>query len=422
MLNLWVIKFNDYFNTQTITSCQPSNMKPLSQIGKKRLITLRLWKAALLLYAVFFLIGFYFIHLGTLDAPFNSFLSLLFFVFSYQLLSYFAIKTRVFSYIGSATFTFSQLFIVDIVIIYTMSYADSILQATIINIAFLSLLFGVFSLTRIHFILLTITPIIAFAFFIGQNIYNDTLGYSINVAVLQWLVISILLITCSAVANYLSKLSAYLIKNRAQLLAQKEDLEIAHRELLSILRQASKKASHDELTGLYNRRYFSEILHTQISISNASDTPLGLLMLDIDYFKPVNDSYGHLAGDEVLKSFKHIHEHCLRKCDFIARYGGEEFIILLPGADKTTLLDIGERIRNFVENMIFDNITEGFHVTVSIGATHYANREKSADMIKRTDNNLYKAKRSGRNQLIYKAWEENNNNKNSDSLQKKYVA
>lgn len=372
-----------------------------TETERNRKITIQRWKSALVLYTVFFSIGFYFINFDIIDIPFNNFLVIVILVSIFQLLSFFTIKSRIFDQLEKASFTFSQLFVLNLGIIYIMSFLSHIHQAAIINLTFLGLLYGIFSFSRIHFILLTIIPIIGFAFFIGQNIYHGTLGIPTNIAILQWILISVLLVSCSTISNYISTLRLRLNENRKNLLVQKEDLQISHRELVSVLRQTAEKASRDELTGLYNRRYFSEILHTQISISMASESPLGLLILDIDHFKPVNDTYGHLAGDEILKSFNDIHKNCLRKSDFIARYGGEEFVILLPNADKDTLLGIGERIRNFVKNQVFDHIEKGFYITVSIGATHYVTGESSESLIKRADDNLYKAKNSGRNQLIY---------------------
>lgn len=357
----------------------------------------------MILYFVFFAIGLYFISSDVVAMPLSSFLGAYCMIMAYQGTSLWAIKSGYYKRWSDAAFTFAQIFVVQMSVILAMSYMNYVQQAAMVMVTFLGLSFGVFSLSRLYFMALSCIPLAAFAYFIALHVINDTLGegVTINIAILQWLAMLLLFIFCSTVANYLTVLRIRSKKNRKQLIIQKEDLEIAHRELVSMLRQTEEKASKDELTGLYNRRQFSEVWHTQVSVALASNAPLGFLIMDIDHFKPVNDTYGHLAGDEVLRAFNKIQEHCLRKTDFIARYGGEEFVVLLPDASEKTLLEIGERIRRFVEGLVFDDIEKGFHITVSIGATHYMDREIPENTIKRADNNLYQAKNSGRNQLIY---------------------
>ncbi|MBL4607028.1 MAG: GGDEF domain-containing protein [Pseudomonadales bacterium] len=163
----------------------------------------------------------------------------------------------------------------------------------------------------------------------------------------------------------------------------------------------SEKAVRDELTGLYNRHQFAETIHSYMAIMDAPGSPLGIMMIDVDYFKEVNDTHGHLAGDEILRSFKNIPENCLRDTDFLARYGGEEFVVLLPNTDPPTLKLVAERVRTFVATQTFDDIQKGFGVTVSIGLTHYRGRETAENFIMRADKALYQAKEEGRNRVLY---------------------
>lgn len=101
----------------------------------------------------------------------------------------------------------------------------------------------------------------------------------------------------------------------------------------------------DTLTNIYNRRFIEDRLPVDVLKSNSEGTPLSVIMCDIDFFKKVNDTYGHLAGDEVLKSFASILQESIRKSDWVARYGGEEFLVVLNGADKNKAVEIAERIR-----------------------------------------------------------------------------
>ena len=173
------------------------------------------------------------------------------------------------------------------------------------------------------------------------------------------------------------------------------------------LERAQKKLKElaiiDDLTGLYNRRYFFSRLSYETHRSKRFGQSLGCIILDIDLFKEVNDSYGHLAGDVVLKGLADTVKSCCREIDTVARYGGEEIIILLPGTDLKGSYGLSEKIRKAVENMkcLYENIP--ISVTVSLGAVSFTAEdlgkiEKNYDvMVKYADNALYRAKNNGRN-------------------------
>jgi len=132
-----------------------------------------------------------------------------------------------------------------------------------------------------------------------------------------------------------------------------------------------KMAALDPLTGIYNRRFGMARLSEEFNRAVRSSTPLGLIMLDIDYFKKVNDCYGHLAGDRILIQVIKTVAKSIRKGDISIRYGGEEFLIILPGASKEDALTVSEKIMRMVEDT---SITEGvqtIRVTVSIGVISY---------------------------------------------------
>lgn len=170
------------------------------------------------------------------------------------------------------------------------------------------------------------------------------------------------------------------------------------KELVKI-NSLEEKAAKDDLTNLFNRGKFNEVLSGEISLSKLTSSQLSIIFLDIDYFKTVNDKYGHDAGDYVLIELAKILESSVRKNDFVARWGGEEFIILMQSTNAQEAYISAEKIRKYVESY---NFFKGGNQTVSLGVTQYNDNEPEADFIKRVDDALYEAKESGRNKTVTK--------------------
>jgi two-component system cell cycle response regulator len=154
----------------------------------------------------------------------------------------------------------------------------------------------------------------------------------------------------------------------------------------------------DGLTQIYNKRYFLESLEREIARSNRYRRDMSLVMFDIDHFKKVNDSFGHLAGDQVLKHLAITIKSKIRREDLFARYGGEEFAIVLPEIDGYNAHQFAEKVRRIVEATDFRFEQTKIDVTVSMGvATLDADTADAAALIKRADDRLYEAKGAGRN-------------------------
>ena len=157
----------------------------------------------------------------------------------------------------------------------------------------------------------------------------------------------------------------------------------------------------DGLTQIYNKRYFMEVLEREISRSHRYGRELSLIMFDIDHFKAVNDNYGHLAGDYVLKHLASVIKARIRREDIMARYGGEEFAIVLPEIDNFNAMRFSEKIRILVENTHFQFEETTIPLAISIGVSTSSEEVRSPDeFIKLADDNLYEAKRSGRNCVV----------------------
>ncbi len=167
---------------------------------------------------------------------------------------------------------------------------------------------------------------------------------------------------------------------------------------------ARQLAITDGLTKIYNHRFFQELFEKEYKRSDRYNTVFSMIMLDIDHFKKVNDTYGHLCGDEILKGLAVLIKSCLRSMDVVARYGGEEFAVLLPETNGPEAYQTAERIRRSVEDMTFMGAEQGLHVTVSQGVATYPSEgvHERQDIIAKADGALYEAKESGRNKVIFR--------------------
>ncbi len=172
-----------------------------------------------------------------------------------------------------------------------------------------------------------------------------------------------------------------------------------------------EKAYHDEiyrlmhidgLTQVYNKRYFLERLESELSRARRYERELSLIMFDIDHFKQINDTYGHLAGDAVLKQLCQVVHAKIRREDMLCRYGGEEFAILVPELDQEHALMAAEKIRSLVEGTTFSFEGTDIPVTISLGVASVGTEPiDSETFIKLVDDRLYQAKRTGRNRTCW---------------------
>lgn len=157
----------------------------------------------------------------------------------------------------------------------------------------------------------------------------------------------------------------------------------------------------DGLTGLYNRRFLSERLEEEYSKAVRYATPLSLLVMDVDFFKRVNDDFGHQVGDNALIVVARVLQQSVRESDLVGRYGGEEFVVLLPHTNLDQALNVAEKIRIAVSESPVEGMGER-HLTISIGAAGFPDisAKKVEDLVRKADEALYRAKEGGRNQVI----------------------
>jgi len=154
---------------------------------------------------------------------------------------------------------------------------------------------------------------------------------------------------------------------------------------------------HDPLTKIRNRRSFFELSEQVLTIAKRTKQPLSLIMIDIDNFKHINDTYGHIIGDEILIHLVNSINTLIRKSDIFARFGGEEFIILLPETDLSGSVELCEKIRTYIENTIFSDGNISVPFTISLGTCEFQEEKLLRELIQKADTALYQSKLNGRN-------------------------
>jgi diguanylate cyclase len=179
------------------------------------------------------------------------------------------------------------------------------------------------------------------------------------------------------------------------------EISQAHEALIEKNRELHQLSITDGLTDLYNRKHLMDLFDMEMARARRYRIPFSVLIADIDYFKKINDTYGHLAGDSVLRRIADTLRHTVRECDHVGRYGGEEFLIILPNSDAAGAMKMALRIREQISQLSFYNDGNEISMTISVGVAPCHNDEDSVEAILgRADSALYQAKAGGRNQVI----------------------
>jgi diguanylate cyclase len=177
-------------------------------------------------------------------------------------------------------------------------------------------------------------------------------------------------------------------------------LDAESKELKSKLTAAYNKATHDTLTNLPNRLAYEETMNTEMARWQRYRTPLTLAIWDIDFFKVINDTHGHKAGDKTLIIIAQLLSQQCRKTDFVARLGGEEFIMLLPDTTEQSALILTDKIRLVIEATGFTAGSNKLSITISCGLSEFRSGDNASSVFERADQALYQAKANGRNRCV----------------------
>lgn len=175
-----------------------------------------------------------------------------------------------------------------------------------------------------------------------------------------------------------------------------KDLFQSFLEKISLIEVLKTHSIQDSMTGLYNHRFFMDFLLRQVKLGKRSGRTFSLILIDVDNFKLINDKFGHLAGDTMLKNIAAVLKECARSTDIACRYGGDEFAIILPDTSEEQTVQLAQRISREVKTIhSFDK-----SVTISIGTAEYSGEDNPSDLIRRTDQALYRAKQMGKNRVV----------------------
>jgi diguanylate cyclase (GGDEF)-like protein len=247
-------------------------------------------------------------------------------------------------------------------------------------------IFGIFRLNLRQFWKLSVFAFFGYGFVITLLHRNRPETINLKVELLYLVTLGAVLVWFSFMGSYINILRKKLSK--------------ANNELNHAMERIRQQAIHDDLTGLYNRGQLFQILHREKSLADRGGSVFSLCIFDLDDFKNVNDTYGHQAGDIVLKTLAQRIRDDIRQVDYIARYGGEEFVLVLAYPDLDDALACVKRIKMLVSGIRYSGMPEDFRVTISMGLTRYHSAEDIDTVLKRADDALYRAKRTGKNTIV----------------------
>jgi diguanylate cyclase len=257
------------------------------------------------------------------------------------------------------------------------------MRGAVISLVALILVFGMFHFSARQSVRVSAISLLLLGSVIGWKAHSDPANFPMREELIHFFVAALIL---SAIAV----LSVRLAGLRQRLSEKNVALSAA-------LEQIRRLATKDELTGLFNRRHMAELLHAEHARQRRADHATSLTLIDIDFFKRVNDEHGHAAGDAVLKAFAVAAGECLRSTDVLARWGGEEFLLLLPDTNVAEAQVCVQRIRERVNALSFAHIHASLKVTFSAGLTSCSASDVAAQALERADQAMYQAKRAGRN-------------------------
>jgi diguanylate cyclase len=301
-----------------------------------------------------------------------------------NIILYIVFRTGLNLWMSDPSLTSIQMCAANLVVMYGLYYIYEI-RGFLLSTYILILLFGIFRLYTRQFLFVSAFALLTYGVDIFLlNIFHPQ-AINPKIECFQWFGMAVVLISVSVIGGKISSL--------------RRELSVSRKKMQSSLKVIREMAIQDDLTGFFNRIHLMDLIESENNRSVRTGSVFSLVMMDIDKFKKINDTYGHQTGDQVLRTFAAIIRSMLRKTDFCGRYGGEEFLILLTQTDLQAAKVFAERIRESVENSFFPDLGPDSRVTVSLGLAEHRMQENIEKTISRADDALYKAKKKGRNRV-----------------------
>ena len=308
---------------------------------------------------------------------------------AFNLVVYVMIRSGINQRFKDPSLTFLQIAVPAMLGLYIMFFAGLARGAfLLLGLAMFS--FGMFRFKARGFMQLAALILSVYAVLVALLLYSHADSVNLQLELLLWVAFAMALGQFSFLAGMVGGLRRNVGEKNLALARQNSELEVA-------LQRISDMAIRDELTGVYNRRYLMERITEETHRCQRNGSAFCICMVDIDWFKKINDTYGHQPGDEVIRSVARCASGALRQLDFFGRYGGEEFVMVLTDTPLEGAMVTAERVRARIERLDFAGIAPDVRVTVSIGVAEHIRRTDSGATLKRADEALYRAKEAGRN-------------------------
>ncbi|HPW68192.1 MAG: GGDEF domain-containing protein [Deltaproteobacteria bacterium] len=340
---------------------------------------------ALASYAMWMLLTFYCYYQGWFRMSLGETLTVFAAIIVMNLCLYLLFMTGLNKRFKDPSLTMLQMILATFWTMVVAYYTDEV-RGFVLLLYLVVFIFGVFRLQLRQFFILAIYALTGYGYVIVLLFANHPEKINLQAEILYWVVLAAVLSWFAAIGSYINHIRKKLAK--------------ANIELSQANERIRRSAIHDELTGVFNRRQMMNIIRREKSLADRGEPSFSLCIFDLDDFKRVNDTYGHIAGDMVLRTLVQAIKNNVREQDYIARYGGEEFVVILAYPDIDEAIACAERIKTLTSSLNFPGLPDDFRITISMGVTRYLPGESIDALISRADAALYRAKSSGKNKIV----------------------
>ncbi len=308
-----------------------------------------------------------------------------------NLIFFFIIRSGLNLRLNDPSLTFIQILTATVIGTFILCFAGEA-RATFLMLAESMFVFGVFRFRPRDFLVLATIILTGYgaAIYFALHAHHEI---NLKIELLQFVALMFAMSQLSYLGGFIVRLRRSVEEKHKLVVKQKAELEDA-------LQRISEMAIRDELTGAYNRRFVMDRLSEEHQRTMRSGVAFTVAMIDIDYFKTVNDNYGHPGGDIVLKNITAATVAHVRPTDVFARFGGEEFVLIMPCTTAADALHAAERLRRIVESLHYPEINDTFQVTISIGLAEHNALSSIDTTLRFADERLYQAKQTGRNRVV----------------------